>query len=114
MLNVNKRKYFALSWDEISEAAEEDEFLSNLKSAMMSNNLGKIEELLKNKRIHCTESKNGLSAIKVEDLSLYRNVIMVRDRIWAPDSIRHAFFNNLHLGHRAVDMMQRLALRSVY
>ena len=41
-------------------------------------------------------------------------MIMVRDRIWAPHSIRHAFFNNLHLGHRGVDMMQRLALRSVY
>ena len=39
---------------------------------------------------------------------------MVRDRIWAPESIRFAFFNNLHLGHRSVDMMQRLALRSVY
>ena len=39
---------------------------------------------------------------------------MVRDRIWAPESIRFAFFNNLHLGHRSIDMMQRLALRSVY
>ena len=114
VLNINNRKYYALSWDEISDAAEEDEFLTNLKSAMMSNNVGKMEELLKSKRIHCTDSKNGLSAIKVEDLSLYRNVIMVRDRIWAPESIKHAFFNNLHLGHRSVDMMQRLALRSVY
>ena len=50
----------------------------------------------------------------MEDLSLYRDVIMVRDRIWAPESIRFAFFNNLHLGHRSVDMMKRLALRSVY
>jgi hypothetical protein len=114
VLDVNKRKYYALSWDEIADAAEEDEFLTNLKSAIMANNTKKMEELLHNKRIHCSENKNGISAIKTEDLSLYRNVIMVRDRIWAPESIKHAFFNNLHLGHRSVDMMQRLALRSVY
>ena len=39
---------------------------------------------------------------------------MVRDRIWAPHDIRFAFFNNLHLGHRSVDIMKRLAQRSVY
>ena len=81
---------------------------------MMSNRTEEISQLLKDKRIHCSENKNGISAIKVEDLSLYRNVIMVQDRIWAPESIRFAFFNNLHLGHRSIDMMQRLALRSVY
>merc|ERR1711905_17294 len=85
-----------------------------LKAAMMSDNTKEMAELLKDKCIHCSENKNGISAIKVEDLSLYRNVIMIRNRIWAPESIRFAFFNNLHLGHRSVDMMQRLALRSVY
>ena len=55
-----------------------------------------------------------MASIKVEDLSLYQDVVMVRDRIWAPNSLRYAFFNNLHLGHRGVDMMKRLALRSVY
>ena len=39
---------------------------------------------------------------------------MVRDRIWAPESLKYAFFNNLHLGHRGIDMMKRLSLRSVY
>ena len=114
ILDLNKRKFYALSWEDISEAAEEDEFLIKLKTAMMSDKTKEMAELLKDKRIHCAENKNGLSAIKVEDLSLYRNVIMVRNRIWAPESIRFAFFNNLHLGHRSVDMMQRLALRSVY
>ena len=114
VLNINKRKYYALSWEEISEAAEDDTFLIKLKAAMMSDNEKEMEELLKDKRIHCSENKNGISAIKIEDLSLYRNVIMVRNRIWAPESIRFAFFNNLHLGHRSVDMMHRLALRSVY
>ena len=110
VLNLNKRKFYALSWEEISEAAEEDEFLIKLKTAMMSNKTKEMTELLKGKSIHCIENKNGISAIKVEDLSLYRNVIMVRNRIWAPEAIRFAFFNNLHLGHRSVDMMQRLAL----
>ena len=100
--------------EEIAEAADKEEFLTSLKNAMLSNDIEKMEELLKNKRIHCVQSKNGLSAIRVEDLSLYRNIIMVRDRIWAPESITFAFFNNLHLGHRSVEMMHRLALRSVY
>ena len=79
VLNVNKRKYYALSWEEIADAANEDEFLLKLKSAMMANKTEDLSLLLKNKRIHCSESKNGLSAIKVEVLSLYRDVIMVRD-----------------------------------
>ena len=79
VLNINKRKYYALSWEEISEAAEEDIFLIRLKTAMISDNNKEMEELLKDKRIHCSENKNGISAIKVEDLSLYRNVIMVRN-----------------------------------
>ena len=39
---------------------------------------------------------------------------MVADRIWGPKPMARAFFNNLHLGHRATDMMKRLARRSVY
>ena len=59
-----------MSWEEISEAAEEDEFLAKLKTAMMSDKTKDMAELLKDKRIHCAESKNVLSSIKVEDLSL--------------------------------------------
>ena len=74
----------------------------------MSNNQEKLKPLLAYKRIHCDENKNGVRAIKIEDLSLYKDVIM------APTAITQAFFNNLHLGHRAPDMMKRLARRSVY
>ena len=70
--------------------------------------------MIKGKKIHCSGHANGLGKIKPEDLSLYMDVVMVRDRIWAPKSLTQSFFNNLHLGHRAVDMMKRLALRSVY
>ena len=54
------------------------------------------------------------SGIKIEDLSLYRNCLLVRDRIWVPEDLRQSFYNNLHLGHRGVDIMMRLALRSAY
>ena len=60
VLNVNKWKFYSLSWEEIAEAAEKDEFLVKLKTAMLSNNIDQMEELLKNKRIHCAQSKNGL------------------------------------------------------
>ena len=81
---------------------------------MKNNNVAAIEDLIKGKQIQCSEHANGVGKIKIEDLSLYMDVVMVRDRIWAPESLRHAFFNNLHLGYRGVDMMKRLALRSVY
>merc|ERR1712105_424075 len=114
VLNINKRKYYALSWEEIADAAEEDEFLVKLKEAIKNDNDSVITELLKGKVIHCKSNKNGISSIKKKDLSLYRDTIMVRDRIWAPESLTAAFFNNLHLGHRSVDIMHRMALRSVY
>ena len=81
---------------------------------MKNNQISEIENLIKGKQIQCSEHANGVASIKVEDLSLYQDVVMLRDRIWAPEPLRYAFFNSLHLGHRGVDMMKRLALRSVY
>jgi hypothetical protein len=114
VLNVKERKYYSLSWQAIADAANEDEFLLDLKNATKTNNVKKMEKLLANKKIKDDESENHLAGIKIEDLSLYRDVIMVQDRIWAPSSITFSFLNNLHLGHRSVDMMMRLATRSVY
>ena len=48
------------------------------------------------------------------DLSLYKNCVLVRDRIWVPENLKRNFYNNLHLGHRGVDIMMRLAIRSVF
>ena len=44
VLNLNKRKFYAMSWEEISEAAEEDDFLVKLKLAMMSDNTKEMAE----------------------------------------------------------------------
>ena len=103
-----------MNWAEIEEATADDEFLSQLRQALIDNNVAAIEDHLKGKAIHCPTHKNGLSSIKLEDLSLYHNVVMVRDRIWVPDSITLNIFNNLHLGHRGIDMIKWLARRSVY
>ena len=65
VLNVNKREYYSLSWEEIAEAAEQDEFLVNLKQALLANNHERLKELLNGKKIHCPESRNGLCAIKI-------------------------------------------------
>ena len=114
VIGENKRKFYALSWEEIEEASNNDELLTKLRSALLEDKKDELTELLKGKMIHCSDSKNGLANIKIEDLSLYRNIVMVRDRIWSPHDIRFAFFNNLHLGHRSIDIMKRLARRSVY
>ena len=56
----------------MADTANEDEFLISLKSAMTANKTEELSQLLKDKKIHCSENKNGLSAIKVEDLSIPR------------------------------------------
>ena len=48
VLNINKRKFYALSWEEIADAAEEDEFLIKLKAAMMSDRTEEIANLFVN------------------------------------------------------------------
>ena len=111
---TSKREYYSLSWDDIEEATDDDEFLVKLRTALIADDVSVLNELLKGKSMFCPERKNGLSSIKIEDLSLYHNVMMVRDRIWAPSSIILNFFNNFHLGHRGVDIMMHLAQRSVY
>ena len=68
VLNINKRRYYALSWEEIAEAAEEDEFLTKLKDAIVNDKDKEMTELIKGKSIHCSSSKNGISAIKPEDI----------------------------------------------
>lgn len=98
VIGTNKREFYSLSWEEIEEAAEKDELLVKLKSALQSSKEDELSELLKGKLIHCTKSKGGLSAIKMEDLSLYRNIIMVRDRMWAPPRHQVRIFQQPPLG----------------
>ena len=50
----------------------------NSKNAI-KNNIKKIEQLIKRKQIHCSQHANGVGKIKAEDLSLYQDVVMVRD-----------------------------------
>ena len=49
--NVNKKVFYALSWEEIADEADEDEFLYKLKNAMKNNNIAEIESLVKGKQI---------------------------------------------------------------
>ena len=79
--NIDKKGFYALSWEEIADNADEDEFLYKLKNAMKNNHVTKIENLIKGKQIQCSEHANGVGSIKIEDLSLYRDVVMVQDRI---------------------------------
>ena len=60
------------------------------------------------------ETGESRSKIQMEDLTLFKNCLMVRDRIWAPATLKRNFFNNLHLGHRGTDIMMRLAKCSLY
>ena len=54
------------------------------------------------------------SKVETADISLYKNCILVCDHIWVPEELAQNFYNNLHLGHRGVDIMMRLAMRTVF
>ena len=56
-------------------------FLVELKQALLADNHEKLKNLLKEKRIHFPESKNGLRAIVIEDLTIFKDVILVADGI---------------------------------
>ena len=82
-----------------------------------------LQKLLSKKEIGIVISDNWAdqkttfktkSHIQPENLSLYKNCVLMRDRIWAPEGLKRNFYNNLHLGLRGMDIMMRLALRSVF
>ena len=74
--NVNKKGFYALSWEEIADAADEDEFLFDLKNAIKTLDTKKIEELLSGKQIQCSESANGVErSIQSTGVNLLRAVL---------------------------------------
>ena len=47
VINSSKREYYSLSWDEIEEATDDDEFLSKLRQDLIDNKTEAIEGHLK-------------------------------------------------------------------
>ena len=54
------------------------------------------------------------SKVETAYISLYKNCILVHDHIWVPEELAQNIYNNLHLGYRGVDIMMRLAMRTVF
>ena len=108
-----------IHWEDIDEAIEQDKKLRKIRNALKMNDEDTLKEEIAGKIISDNWADpeaivKSTSKIRIEDLSLYRNCILVRDRIWVPEDLRQSFYNNLHLGHRGVNIMMRLALRSSY
>ena len=117
--DVNNGGINTVTWDDISEAIENDEKLTSIRNALRNGDKNTVNKELTGIKISDnwadpTEIVKLSSLVKLEDLSLYKNCLMVRDRIWVPEDLRRNFFNNLLLGHRGVGIMMRLALRSAY
>ena len=47
--NVNRKGFYAISWEEIADEADDDEFLYDFKNAIKNLNTKKIEELIQGK-----------------------------------------------------------------
>ena len=89
---------------------ENDEELYKLRNALLNGDTKTIKTSVKNVVIsdNWADQKTTFktkSQVNPEDLSLYKNCVLVRDRISAPEDLKRNFFNNLHLGHRSVDIM---------
>merc|ERR1712030_98834 len=112
-------KINSVSWEDIDEAIEYDRKLKVIRNALKMNDEETIQTEISGLKISDnwadpSEIVKTSSGLKIEDLSLYRNCLLIRNRIWVPEDLRQNFYNNLHLGHRGVDIMMRLALRSAY
>lgn len=117
--DIQNNKVNAVSWKDIDEATDNDRKLNKIRNALKSNDKETLEGEIKGLTMsdnppNADEIVKTRSGVKIEDLSLYKNCILIRDRIWVPEDLRRAFYNNLHLGHRSVDIMMRLALRSSF
>jgi hypothetical protein len=76
-----------------------------MRDLTVENDINKLRDELKGRRIQDpdTETTRG---IQPEDLSLYKNCLMVCNRIWVPEPLQEQFIANVHLGHRGHAIMK--------
>ena len=88
-----------------------DPFLRRLLSLLTSGNYEEITLALKD----AGSPKIGRGmAVNYQDLSIYRECVMVQNRIWIPAALEQEVAAILHLGHKGVCNMIRIASTLCY
>ena len=83
---TENNKINAVSWEEIDEATDNDKKLSNIRNDLKVNDRDTLESEIKGLKIsdnhpNADEIVKTRSGVKLEDLSLYKNCVLIRDRI---------------------------------
>ena len=111
LLNPQVNNLTSLSYDRIARATQTDPVLRRLQYLLKRGNHEEVTLALQdagNPRIG-----RGL-AINYQDLSVYKECIMVQNRIWIPAALEQEVAAILHLGHKGVCNMIRIASTLCY
>ena len=108
-VNHSRDYLSAITYERAALATENDENLHKLMQAIRRNNDNEIQAVLKD----MGHPKIGRGpTIKTIDLSIYRECIMVQNRLWVPRALEEEMAAILHLGHKGVDNMIGKELRT--
>ena len=110
-LNHSKDYLTALTHEKVAQATENDDILRLLRNAIRSGDNGEILNVLKEMK----HPKIG-RGIKIQpiDLFIYQECVMVQNRLWIPRGLEQEVATILHLGHKGVDNMMRVAKNLCY
>ena len=95
VFSSSKRDFYAITWEDIAEATHDDEWLCKLRDYVVEGKTAEINTILNGKMMSDPMSEKlseKRTKINPEDLTLYRNCLLVRDQIWAPKSLIGNFF----------------------
>ena len=111
LLSPQVNSLSSISYERISRATQMDPTLRNLLSLLRNGNYEEITLALKD----AGNPKIGRGmAVNYQDLSVYRDCVMVQNRIWIPAALEQEVAAILHLGHKGVCNMIRIASTLCY
>ena len=105
-LNYSDDDMTSLNHERVAMNINHDPILKKLRGAIQDGDDNEINDILRqmgNPRIGKGTTINSM------DLSIYKDCIMVQNRFWIPAGLEQEVAAILHLGHKGVDNMMRVA-----
>ena len=110
-LNHSQDYLTALTHDNVAYATDNDDQLRRLRSAVEAGSEPEIQYILK----EMNHPKIGRgSTVQPIDLFIYKDCVMVQNRLWIPKGLEQEVATILHIGHKGVDNMMRVAKNLCY
>ena len=110
-LNHSQDYLTSLTHDNVAYATDNDDQLRRLRSAVAAGSEPEIQYILK----EMNHPKIGQgTTVQPIDLFIYKNCIMVQNRLWIPKGLEQEVATILHIGHKGVDNMMKVAKSLCY